>query len=260
MYPLIALLAGAAAKLYDDLEDNNLLQEFRNNTFMEFLKGLHYITFTTVSVEEPLFFIIQYVMNIAHCFANKEGYSKPYEHSLLYSFFLLFIIIDYKKITSSCIIDILQSILFILGMIFEPIAMKILCENSEYSFIKLIFRCFLILCASILLYFFTKSNRYIIAYYIGYMFVSVLVQLYSLIYSLIMEKLKIEKEDEKEKEKEKEKEEVKEKEKEEVEEVEEVEEKVKEKEKVEEVVEVEKEKEKVEKEKEKVKEDKKKTQ
>ena len=38
MYPLIALLAGAAAKLYDDLEDNNLLQEFRNNTFMEFLK------------------------------------------------------------------------------------------------------------------------------------------------------------------------------------------------------------------------------
>jgi hypothetical protein len=240
MYSLIALLAGAAAKLYDDLEDNNLLQEFRNNTFMEFLKGLHYITFTTVSVEEPLFFIIQYVMNIAHCFANKEGYSKPYEHSLLYSFFLLFIIIDYKKITSSCVIDMLQSILFILGMIFEPIAMKILCENSEYSFIKLIFRCFLILFLTILLYFFTKSNRYIIAYYIGYMFVSVLVQLYSLIYSLIMKKLKMEKEVVKE-----EKEEIKEIVKEEIKEKEEIEEvKEEEKEEVkEEVKEVKEEKE-----------------
>jgi hypothetical protein len=36
MYSLIALLAGAAAKLYDDLEDNNFLQKFRNNTLMEF--------------------------------------------------------------------------------------------------------------------------------------------------------------------------------------------------------------------------------
>jgi hypothetical protein len=188
MYSLIALLAGAAAKLYDDLDDNNLLQKFRNSTLMEFLKGLHYISFITVSIEEPMFFIIQYVMNIAQCFANKEGYSKPYEHSLLYSFLLLFIIIDYKKITSSCIIDILQSIIFILGMIIEPIAMKILCENSEYSFIKLIFRCFLILCMAILIYFFTKSNSYILVYYIGYMFISVLVQFYS----LRMEKLKLE--------------------------------------------------------------------
>ena len=45
MYSLIALIAGVAAKLYDDLEDNIFLQKFRNNTLMEFLKGIHYILF-----------------------------------------------------------------------------------------------------------------------------------------------------------------------------------------------------------------------
>jgi hypothetical protein len=215
MYSLIALFAGIASKLYDDLEDNNFLQKFRNNTLMEFLKGLHYISFTTISVEEPMFFIIQYVMNIAHSFGNKEGYNKPYEQSLLYSFFLLFIIIDYKKVTSFCVIDMLQCIIFILGATFETIAMKFLCTNSEYSFNKLIFRCFCILFLTILLYFFTKSNtfKFIIAYLIGYLFISVLVQLYSL-YLLRMEKEEV-------------KEEIKEKE-----EIEEVKEEIKEKEEV----------------------------
>ena len=46
----IPLLAGVAAKLYDDLEDNNFLQKFRNNTLMEFLKGIHYISFTSLSI------------------------------------------------------------------------------------------------------------------------------------------------------------------------------------------------------------------
>jgi hypothetical protein len=137
MYSLIALLAGAAAKLYDDLEDNNLLQKFRNSTLMEILKGLHYISFITVSIEEPMFFIIQYVANLLNQFTNKEAWNKPYEYSLLYSGLLLFIIIDYKKITSFCLIDKLVGIMFILGAVVEPIAMKFLCKNSEYSSTKM---------------------------------------------------------------------------------------------------------------------------
>ena len=95
MYSLIALLAGVAAKLYDDLEDNAFLQKFRNNTLMEFLKGIHYISFMSLSIEEPIFFLISYLCNLLHSFGSKESYSKPYEKSLLYSFLLLFIIIDY---------------------------------------------------------------------------------------------------------------------------------------------------------------------
>jgi hypothetical protein len=113
MSSLLALLAGIVIKLYDDLDDNNFLQKFRNSTLMEFIKGLHYIIFTSLSIEEPMFFIIQYLSNILHCFGNKGAYSKPYDNSVLYSFLLLFIIIDYKKITSFCLSDKLISIIFI---------------------------------------------------------------------------------------------------------------------------------------------------
>ena len=219
MYSLIALLAGVAAKLYDDLEDNNFLQKFNNNTLMEFLKGIHYITFTAASVEEPFFLIFQYLCNIVYFFGKTEAYSKPYEKSLLYSFLLLFVIIDYKKITSFCLSDKLISIFFFIIFAVEPLIG--FDTTEEYSFAKMICRLIIMIIQTILCYFIrSNSLKYITAYFIGYLFISVLVQLYS----LSMEKLKEEevseaKEEEiseaKEEEVSEEKEEVKEEEKEE---------------------------------------------
>jgi hypothetical protein len=234
MYSLIALLAGVAKKLYDDLEDNNFLQKFRNNTLMEFLKGIHYIAFTATSVEEPMFFIVQYFCNIVHSFGNKEGYSKPYDNSVLYSFLLLFIIIDYKKITSLHLSDKLISIFYVFLFAIEPLIGS--GTTVEYSFTKMIGRVSNMIIHIILCYFIrSNSLKYITVYFIGYSFISVLVQLYS----LSMEKLKEKevKEEVKEEEIEEEKEEeIEEKVKEEVkEEKEEVKEKEK---KVVEVVEV----------------------
>jgi hypothetical protein len=226
----IPLLAGVAAKLYDDLEDNNLLQKFRNNTLMEFLKGLHYIAFTTASIKEPMFFIIQYVANFLNQFANKIAWSKPYEHSLLYSALLLFVIIDYKKITYFCLIDKLLTIIFILCLTLEPIVFLFESKDSEYSSSKMKVRGVLVI-IYIILYNLSKSNtlKYIMAYAIGYLIISVLVQYYS----LRMEKLKIEIEKEKE---------IEEKEvKKEIEKEVEVEVKVKEKEVKEKEIEIEKE-------------------
>jgi hypothetical protein len=209
MYSLIALLAGVANKLYDDLEDNTFLKKFRNNTLMEFLKGIHYIAFTATSVEEPMFFIVQYLCNIVYFFGKTEAYSKPYEKSLLYSFLLLFVIIDYKKITSFCLCDKLISIFYVFTFALEPFMGSD--SIDEYSFAKMIAR-LINMIIHIILYYFIRSNslKYITAYFIGYLFISVLVQLYS----LTMEKLKIEevKEEVKEEEieeKEKEKEEEK---------------------------------------------------
>lgn len=217
MSSLIALLAGVAAKLYDDLEDNNFLQKFRNSTLMEFLKGLHYISFTALSVEEPMFFVLNYLYNILHSFGNKEGYSKPYEHSLLYSFLLLFIIIDYKKITSFCLIDKLIILAGILMSGLEPLVFNFDSKDSEYSFGKMKGRIITMILQIIICYFsISNTTKYITSYIIGYLFISVLVQLYS----LRMEKLKIEIE----KEKEKEVKEIEEKEK-EIEEIEEIEKK-----------------------------------
>ena len=179
MSSLIALLGGAATKLYDDLDDNMLLQKYRNSTLMEFLKGIQYISFIVLSVEEPMFLIILYLVNIVHHFGNKEAYNKPYEHSLLYSYVLLFFIIDYKKITNLCISDKLISIEAILGSAVEPLINFDI--NAEYSFSKLIFRVVGIILL-IIQYYFSRSNsiKYFITSVIGYLVVSILVQCYSL--------------------------------------------------------------------------------
>jgi low affinity Fe/Cu permease len=199
MYSLIPLLAGVAAKLYDDLEDNNLLQKFRNNTLMEFLKGLHYIAFTTASIKEPMFFIIQYVANFLNQFANKIAWSKPYEQSLLYSALLLFVIIDYKKITYFSLIDKLLTIIFILCLTLEPIVFLFESKDSEYSSSKMKVRGVLVI-IYIILYNLSKSNtlKYIMAYAIGYLFISVLVQYYSLKIEEVKEEIKEEVKEEKE--------------------------------------------------------------
>ena len=184
MSSLLALLAGIVIKLYDDLDDNNFLQKFRNSTFMEFIKGLHYIIFTSLSIEEPMFFIIQYLSNILHCFGNKGAYSKPYDNSVLYSFLLLFIIIDYKKITSFCLSDKLISIIFIMMFAIEPLISEPVIGfyiNPEYSFIKMITRSVTMILYIILNYFsISNTVKYITSYTIGYVFISVLVQYYSL--------------------------------------------------------------------------------
>jgi hypothetical protein len=192
----ISLLGGFSAKVYDDLNDNNILQKFRNNTFMEFLKGIHFISFTTISIEEPLFFIISYVANLLHHFGNDDAFSEFYEHSLLYSFLLLFIIVDYRKIRGISLLDVLLLIGLCSSMFFEPVIMYYFFENSEFSFQKLIIRIFYLI-TSILYLFFSTSNasKYLFSYFIGYFIFSIFVQYYSL------ETIKKEKEEKKEKEK-----------------------------------------------------------
>jgi hypothetical protein len=154
---------------------------------MEFLKGIHYILFMSLSIEEPLFFLFSYLLNILHSFGNKESYNKPYEHSLLYSFVLLFFIVDYKKITSLCLFDKLLIISGILMAALEPLIGPAV--KDEYSFAKMICRVILMV-FQIILCCFIRSNglKYATIELIGYLFISVLVQLYS----LRMEKLKIE--------------------------------------------------------------------
>ena len=94
-----AFLGGLSCKLYDDLNDNIVLKKFYNTTFMEYLKGIHYISLVSVSIDDPLFFIIFYIGCFLNHLRDGDAFKEPYEHSLLYSFILLFIILDYTKIT-----------------------------------------------------------------------------------------------------------------------------------------------------------------
>lgn len=181
MYILLSLLGGISAKAYDDLYDNHLLQSFKNDTLMEYLKGLHYITFTTVSIEDPIFFIIWYIANFLNHLTNEDAYNEPYERSLLYSFLLLFIIISQKNFTNLELIDYLLLLCMCGCMFFEPLFQTFILENKEFSYNKLINRTVGLLFA-ICLFFLgnSKTTRNIFAYCIGYLLLSVIVQYYSI--------------------------------------------------------------------------------
>ena len=134
---LLSFLGGSSAKIYDDLNDNECLKQFYNNTFMEFLKGIHFILFTAVSIHEPLFFYIFYAANILNYLSNTKNWNFPYELSLIFSFFILFFIIDYKKVNN---IKKNNKIFFgcmILAMFTEPLFMYYLLEDEDYSFKKI---------------------------------------------------------------------------------------------------------------------------
>jgi len=56
--------------------------------------------------------------------AGPDSWDNPYEYSLLYSFFSIFFILDYKKITDICIQDKLILLGTIFGTFIEPLVMR----------------------------------------------------------------------------------------------------------------------------------------
>ena len=184
----LSFLGGLSAKAYDDLTDNYKLKHFRNDTFEEFLKGIHYISFTGVSISDPMFFYINYIANVLNHLGNKDAYSKSYEYSLLLSFPLLFFIIyQSTKISRPSFLEYIIFIIFFLSMYLEPILGRVFFERpdefspGEFSRGKLFTRIIIVL-ASILFIIFdvsrTVSNMY--SYVAGYLGLSVIVQYYSL--------------------------------------------------------------------------------
>ena len=173
-----ALLAGFSCKLYDDLDDNEAMIGFKNETIMEFLKGVHYICFTAVSLDNPFWFIFNYISNVAHHLTNKEAFSKPYERSLFFSFGLLFFFINYNNIESLQWFEYLILFGILCAMFIEPFFIK-----SDYAEFKLIHRISSTLYFILLLFIIpniSNTMRYICLYAIGYFLLSSMVQYYSL--------------------------------------------------------------------------------
>jgi hypothetical protein len=177
----VSFIGGIACKTYDDFYDNNLLKQYRNDKVMEFLKGLHYISFTATSLEDPLFSIILYIGNFIHSYTSPTSFIENYESSLGYSFGFLLLILNYKKITDISLKDKVFLVIFVITLGWEPILIDYLSNNSEYSFIKLISRTFIIICC-IIGYVFSESTTFknLASYTFGYGAVSLSVQLYSL--------------------------------------------------------------------------------
>lgn len=175
-YYLVAILSGVVNKMYDDLSDNPLLGSFKTPVLMEFLKGLHYISLTAVSLHEPVFFMILYAVCTFNSIADPNAWSSPYEYSLPYSLALLYLLVDYTDLPPLTIYDILLIFGILSTNILEPLVLP-----YEFSILKLIVRAYIactLLCM-MALPLFSVSIKYVCAYYVGYFLASTCSQYYS---------------------------------------------------------------------------------
>jgi len=181
-YIMASLFLGVVVKLYDDLVDNPLLQPYKNDYLLEFLKGLFFIIGTFISLGCSSFFITLYVGNFLAFCADPDVWALPYEKSVLFSTPLLFLFINYSDIeilklfTNSYIVDLIFGTIMLCLILLEVRFFKV-----EFSHSKLYFRTFIVLCFIALLFCCKgKFIKYLIYFIIGYCFVSVGVQFYSL--------------------------------------------------------------------------------
>lgn len=182
----IAFLAGCSAKTYDDLTDNPRFRSSKkkNKTFIEGLKGVHYISFTTVSLQSPVFFLVNYFGNSLAYLTDDSSYTKPYERSLKYSFLILFLPILYQISQHGLDITCNYMNIFFIIMCGVFAVGESYIFTEDVSFRKLISRIIVLLFLLCSVYLFSSdisdSLIYIFIYFVGYMLISIFVQYYSL--------------------------------------------------------------------------------
>lgn len=171
---LLPLLSGIVAKIYDDLHDNNLLN---NDMLKESLKGSQWILLTLLSYNDFNFSIIAYFANVLTVFSNWKEWDYPYEKSLLILYpFLILLSFPTRKMFS--VLEILLMLGIGIGMWIEPYSI-----DEEYSYRKFIQRIiqtiFSILSLGIVIYFdLSSAFLKLMLFSIGYNFVSSLFQYY----------------------------------------------------------------------------------
>jgi len=180
-YELLSLFAGASCKLYDDLDDNELTAWLKTPFIMELLKGFHYISFTCVSLHNAAFFYFNYFLNFLHLLTNKHAYSNPYEKSVIFTFGILFFILN-KSEEVSVDFNLYDSMTFLFGCLLMYTE-HLICPD-EVSIKKLLCRVifFVLFPLGTLWMSWIQSSaiKYSCWYQIGYGIISVMVQYYSL--------------------------------------------------------------------------------
>ena len=130
-----AILGGASAKIYDDIIDNNIPM---NETILESLKGLQWITLSTMSINDFNFTAVMYAFCLFNWFVNPEAFGIPYEHALLIVY-PLFMLWNFPTASSFSFLDGVSIILIICIAMFEPI-LHLFIDYSEGSIEKLLIR------------------------------------------------------------------------------------------------------------------------
>lgn len=172
---MLAFISGVSCKLYDDLSDNPHIVQYKTEYLSELLKGIHYVSFTSISIKDPYFFLTSVIANISHYIYNKEAYSKPYESSLFISLLFIIFALEYKSVNFK-LIDYFLLLSCCALLFLEP-----LCKFTEYSYLKMMGRgialLWYILCCSMNV---SPTVYHLYTYFIGYFLCSVICQGYSL--------------------------------------------------------------------------------
>jgi hypothetical protein len=173
LYPV---LGGVLNKIYDDLDDNNLL---KNDIFRESLKGSEWILLTLLSHSDFNFTAMLYAVNITNYLVKSDCYEGSYETSLLL-LYPIFFLISFHTMQALNMYDIVFLIGYLFTFAIEPILIK-----KEYSATKLILRATVLVFTLITIPYYSYFNISpsivkMVYYSVGYLLVSVCFQAYFL--------------------------------------------------------------------------------
>jgi hypothetical protein len=176
---ILAVFTGICMKLYDDLNDNDLYTHFniKNKEIInEILKGIAYISFTTLSLSyEFFYFMVIFILSV-NAYFDRAAYSGSYEFGGLISIYFISLLITYKKINYT---DLLYCIILLLAAIVFDFGKKIQVEFSKNKlFLRVISAIFFCCMISLNYYFnFFSENIDILSLWIlGYTVTSCIFQ------------------------------------------------------------------------------------
>jgi hypothetical protein len=147
---ILSVFSGICMKLYDDLNVNDLYTYFniKNKELVnEILKGVVYISFTTLSLNYEIFyFMVVFILSV-NAYFDRVAYLGSYELGGLISIYFIFLLINYSKININYK-DFLFSGVLLIGAIVFDFGKKI---QVEFSKNKLVLRAFSVIFLSIVL-------------------------------------------------------------------------------------------------------------
>lgn len=111
-----AILGGASAKIYDDIIDNKIPM---NETILESLKGLQWISLTAVSLNDFNFNVIMYAFCLFNWIANPKAFETPYETALL-TLYPLFMLWNFHTALFFSLKDIICILIIVGTAVIEP--------------------------------------------------------------------------------------------------------------------------------------------
>jgi hypothetical protein len=171
---LYAFLGGISCKLYDDLNDNQMI----GPRVQEILKGTQWILLALLSHNDFNFAVINFIMNALNASNNWGEWKHPYESSLLL-LTPIFLLTSLSTRMLPGIYDAIYVAIFVISMAVEPLFI-----HEEFSYRKLIIRLVYVIGTIVGVVFLNDvvSNSFLkLGYYgIGYLSTSVCFQAYML--------------------------------------------------------------------------------